>query len=78
MVDNLIRVAASDYTVPDTKLVIPKGTIVFIPAYSIHNDEDIYPNPSKFDPERFNEGNKKSRHPMAYMPFGDGPRFLSI
>ena len=71
-----MRKASSDYKVPNTNLVIPKDTQVFIPAYAIQNDEVYYPNPKKFDPERFNDENKKNRNPMTYLPFGEGPRLV--
>lgn len=70
----LIRTAARDYDIPDSKLTIREGTLTIIPSYAIHTDPDLYPEPFKFDPERFTEDNKKKRHPMAYLPFGDGPR----
>lgn len=73
----LIRTAAKDYKVPKTNLTIRKGTLTLIPTYAIHNDPDIYSEPEKFDPERFSEENKKNRHAMAFLPFGDGPRNVS-
>lgn len=42
--------------------------------YAIQRDSNIYPDPEKFDPERFNEDAVAARHPMSYLPFGDGPR----
>lgn len=54
--------------------MIEKDTLTFIPVYGIHYDSDIYPQPEKFDPERFSDENKKDRHPMAHLPFGEGPR----
>lgn len=72
--DNLMRIASNDYKIPDTKLVIEKGTQLFIPVYAIHHDPDIYPEPEKFIPERFTEENKKNRHPMTHLSFGEGPR----
>lgn len=73
-VPTLLRTASKDYKMPNTNLTIPKGTLTMIPVYAIHMDPEIYPEPKKFDPERFSEENKRNRHPCAHMPFGDGPR----
>lgn len=32
---------------------LPKGTILFANAWAIHNDENEYDSPEKFNPERF-------------------------
>lgn len=48
--------------------------MVWIPVQGIHNDPEYYPNPDKFDPNRFAIDNIKERDPMAFLPFGDGPR----
>ncbi|KAK3736032.1 hypothetical protein QZH41_002750 [Actinostola sp. cb2023] len=53
---------------------IPKDALILVPAYSIHRDPNIYPNPEKFDPERFSAEAKQSRDPYLYIPFGHGPR----
>ena len=63
-----------NYLFPGTDLTIPVGTEVHIPIIGFHFDEDIFPDPQKFDPERFTPEAKAGRHPLAYMPFGDGPR----
>lgn len=70
-----MRKATNNYKVPNTTLSIPKDTMVFIPVYSIQHDDEFYPKPEKFDPERFSDENRKSRHPMTYLPFGGGPRW---
>ncbi|XP_075675795.1 cytochrome P450 3A31-like [Dermatophagoides pteronyssinus] len=55
-------------------ITIQKGDIIQIPIYCLHYDEEYFPEPEKFIPERFirDSGNK---HPnYAYLPFGAGPR----
>ncbi|XP_026840952.1 probable cytochrome P450 6a14 [Drosophila persimilis] len=74
IVPQLIREANQNYKVPNTDITIDKGTTVLIPVHSIHHDPEIYPQPEHFDPSRFEADQVKSRHPMAYLPFGDGPR----
>ncbi|KAL7026342.1 hypothetical protein ACKWTF_013875 [Chironomus riparius] len=69
-----LRKASRDYKIRNSKLVIPKDSLVIIPIFSIHNDPKNYPEPEKFNPQRFNEENKAKRHPMAHIPFGNGPR----
>ena len=68
------RRSTSAYTFADTKVSIPKGSLIWIPVFAIHRDPDIYPNPDVFNPENFNEDAIEARHPMTYLPFGDGPR----
>jgi cytochrome P450 len=45
-----------------------------IPVYALHHDPKYYPEPERFDPERFNEDEKANRHRYVYLPFGEGPR----
>ncbi|KOX80849.1 putative cytochrome P450 6a23 [Melipona quadrifasciata] len=70
----LNRRAIANYTFRDMKITIPKGTKIWIPVYGFHHDPNIYPDPEKFDPERFNDDVVAARHPMCFLPFGDGPR----
>ncbi|KAL5291884.1 hypothetical protein ACFFRR_010952 [Megaselia abdita] len=74
ILQDLIRIAQKDYKVPGTNFVLEKGSRVMIPTDAIHYDPDIYPDPQKFDPERFDPEEIKKRHPMAWLPFGEGPR----
>ncbi|KAK2565310.1 Lithocholate 6-beta-hydroxylase [Acropora cervicornis] len=53
---------------------IPKGMPIMIPVYAIHHDPKVWPEPEKFNPERFTEAEKGNRHPYTFMPFGYGPR----
>lgn len=53
-------------------MAIPKSTVVQFNAEVVHHDELIWPDPYKFDPERFADGNKI--HACAFAPFGFGER----
>ncbi|KAM8707399.1 hypothetical protein ACLKA7_011479 [Drosophila subpalustris] len=69
----LNRECTQDFTIPDTDHVIKKGTPVVISLYGIHRDPEYFPEPDKYDPNRFTE-ESKNYNPIAYMPFGEGPR----
>lgn len=51
---------------------VPKGTSLTIIPFLIHRDPRIYPDPEKFQPERFEKSS--SRSPYAYIPFSAGMR----
>lgn len=70
----LNRICTEEITLPTTNIRLPKGTSITIPILGLHRDPSIYPDPDKFDPERFNTAQIKERHPYAYLPFGQGPR----
>ncbi|EDX06195.1 GD10157 [Drosophila simulans] len=74
LLPHLIRETNKDYQIPNTDIVLDKGVLALIPVHNIHHDPEIYPEPEKFDPSRFDPEEVKNRHPMAYLPFGDGPR----
>ncbi|KAA0186576.1 Cytochrome P450 CYP361C1 [Hyalella azteca] len=70
----IIREASEDTQVGS--VTIPKNTGILIPIWDIHRDPKHWPDPEKFDPSRFSASSKanSTRHPMAYLPFGAGPR----
>ena len=70
----LSRECVRDYRIPGEDMVIEKGTRILVPVLGIHYDEEYYPNPEKFDPERFDEENSKNRQQYSYIPFREGPR----
>ena len=53
---------------------VPAGCDILIPLAQLHRWPDLWPNPSKFDPDRFLPEEIKNRPRGAYLPFSTGPR----
>lgn len=70
----LNRKCSRDYKVPNSNYTIKKGDKLRFSVMGIHRDDRYYPDPEKFDPERFSENEKAKRPPMTFIPFGEGPR----
>jgi len=75
----LDRLCVKPYTVEPTEpnenpVLLEKGMVIWIGVYAMHHDPKYFPNPDRFDPERFNDENKRNIDPYSYLPFGIGPR----
>ncbi|CAG9854029.1 unnamed protein product [Phyllotreta striolata] len=68
----LNRVITEDILLDET--VIPAGTNLFISPFVTHRLKEFYPDPMKFDPDRFEESRIQNMHPYSYLPFSLGPR----
>ena len=66
------RMCIKDYDLEldDRTFVIGKGQILSIPIYAFHRNPEFFPEPLKFDPERFSDENRANIDPDAYLPFG--------
>lgn len=59
---------------PFSDFKIPFGMPVYIPIFALHRNEKNFPDPMKFDPERFSPDNISKIKPFTNLPFGSGPR----
>jgi cytochrome P450 len=53
---------------------IPRGSLVVLSQYVMHRDPRYYPDPERFDPQRWTPEARASRPKFAYFPFGAGVR----
>jgi cytochrome P450 len=53
---------------------VPAGSSFAIGIYALHHDPAFWPDPERFDPERFAAGKSASRDRWQFLPFGGGPR----
>jgi cytochrome P450 len=66
------RRAVTDYSVQG--YTVPAGSVVIMSQYLVHRDPRWWPDPERFDPDRWTPEAKASRPRFAYFPFGGGPR----
>jgi cytochrome P450 len=66
------RYAICDVTVCDYRM--PANSWVIISPYAMHRRADIFPDPERFNPDRFLPEAEKRLPRQAYLPFGGGPR----
>jgi len=54
--------------------VMPAGSIVIMSPYVMHHDDRYFPDPFRFDPDRWTPEAKASRPQFSFFPFGGGSR----
>ncbi|KAI2473973.1 hypothetical protein C4B38_000069 [Diabrotica virgifera virgifera] len=67
----ITRTCVKDYKFRNSDISIEKGTPVIFPLIGYHANPDYYPDPLKWDINRFQDKNEKH---VGFYPFGDGPR----
>lgn len=72
------RLVSNRYVIPPADnqpgITLEKGDVIIIPIQGLHHDPEHFPNPEKFDPDRFSPENKHQIKPLTYLPFGSGSR----
>lgn len=68
------RLCTKEYKVPNSNLVIEKGTQLMISVFGIHRDPARYADPDKFDPSRFSPEEIPKRSKFDFLAFGEGYR----
>ena len=53
---------------------IPARSVTLLSPYVVHRDPRWFPQPEKFDPDRFLPENVAARPKFSYFPFGGGAR----
>jgi cytochrome P450 len=68
----LMRRARTDLDLGSVR--IPRGTEVALSQYAIHHDPSLYPEPARFDPDRWLPDRATRLPNGAFIPFGAGVR----
>jgi len=57
-----------------TGVEVPAGKVILLSQWITHRDPRWWPEPTKFDPSRFDGSSRTTRPRWAYFPFGGGSR----
>jgi cytochrome P450 len=55
-------------------VTLPPETFVLISPYALHRRQRVWPEPERFDPDRFLPASEAGRSRYAWLPFGAGAR----
>ena len=69
---SLGRLAEREATIAGRR--IPAGSIILISPWATHRRPDLWPDPDRFDPARFEPSAEQARPRYAYFPFAGGLR----
>ncbi|KAK7224843.1 hypothetical protein V2G26_012846 [Clonostachys chloroleuca] len=72
IIATLPRTATQDTVV--SNVAVPKGTIVGIQNYTIHLNEEAFPNAEEWNPDRWLAKEGEEQRKEAWVPFSVGPR----
>ena len=53
---------------------IPRGSLVVVSPWAVHRNDEYFPEPERFDPDRWCPEVQASRPRFSYFPFGGGTR----
>ncbi|HEY8165577.1 MAG TPA: cytochrome P450 [Gemmatimonadaceae bacterium] len=56
------------------EFTVPANSVVLMSQYVMHRDERFFPDPERFDPERWTPEAQAARPKFTYLPFGGGNR----
>ena len=71
-VPRLVRTPVRNYQVG--AYTVPSGALVVVSQYLMHRDSRYYPDPERFDPERWTPEARRARPAYSFFPFGGGSR----
>ena len=66
------RRVLADYRIGE--YTFPSGSILLMSPYVTQHDPRFFPDPYRFDPERWQPQAREARPKFSYFPFGGGPR----
>ncbi len=66
------RTAKEDVRVGD--IAMKRGDVCVVCPYVVHRDERFFPDPERFDPDRWELHLREARPKFSYFPFGGGTR----
>ncbi len=68
----IVRTAIEDCMIDG--YLIKANTAIMISPYLLHRKAEYFPDPEKFDPDRFSPERERTIPRNGYLPFGAGPR----